>query len=635
MDEHTLAASFGRLLRNIKADGKEVAAHWEQPLRNIAAKHVRLVAMIKRTMILGFRPEVERTISVIEPDPGLARTTSSAPLAATDVQPATFSISANHSALVRSLHLDDPWLVALLTTAFLLRLVFWVYTGRTWEDALITVLHSENFYHGLGLTHFKIDDPRPLHGFTSPISVLVPLLADRFHVGWGLPFQKLVSLVAGPVAVWFGYRILQDYLAPFSRAAAVLGAGYLAIEHQQILWGMAGMETQIATAILLASMYFLFSGNLRASAIMAGLCPLARPDFILWTAIATVATAYTSYRRKDFKPLLTFVVIVSVVYGPWLIFTTLYYGSPIPNTIVAKSLGYFGFWESASSPGELLAVAVWVFLLRISLPLEPVFGGNATGFIPLVQGFWLAALCLAVIAIGLVFEAVRRRWRFWPVYAFAFLFAAFLTFRAPIVFEWYAAPLCAVFALLLAKGIADVTGLLPKGAGTPVAWLLTGAYLAAFAAVLPTTIRAERNIQELVNNRVRKAIGIYLSQTPPDTTIAGEPLGYIGYYSRRTYYDYPGLCSRKVVRWLQEHKNQRTRNQALQVFAYLRPDYLVLRRSEYQSGVRLPGGDFLLTDYHFDREFFVPSEDQVKLFHPEMNLDLDFLVLARNKDFPH
>jgi hypothetical protein len=36
--------------------------------------------------------------------------------------------------------------------------------------------------------------------------VLVPLLADRFHVGWGLPFQKLVSLVAGPVAVWFGYR---------------------------------------------------------------------------------------------------------------------------------------------------------------------------------------------------------------------------------------------------------------------------------------------------------------------------------------------------------------------------------------------------------------------------------------------
>jgi hypothetical protein len=81
-----------------------------------------------------------------------------------------------------------------MTVTFLLRLIFRAYTGRAWEGAFITVLCSENFYHGLGLTHFKIDDPKPLHGFTSPINVLVPLLADPFHVGWGLPFQKLLPL---------------------------------------------------------------------------------------------------------------------------------------------------------------------------------------------------------------------------------------------------------------------------------------------------------------------------------------------------------------------------------------------------------------------------------------------------------
>ena len=274
---------------------------------------------------------------------------SSATLPVTDMPTAALPISARAAAVVRSLHLDDPWLVALMAVAFLLRLIFWIYTGRTWEDALITVLHSENFYHGLGLTHFKIDDPRPLHGFTSPLSVLVPLLADRFHVGWGLPFQKLLSLLAGPAAVWFGYRILRDYLAPFSRAAAVLGGGYLAIEHHQILWGMAGMETQLATAILLASMYFLLAGNLKACAITAGLCLLARPDFVLWTAIAAAATAFACYRRRDFKPLLTFVLLVTAVYGPWLVFTTLYYGSPIPNTVIAKTLGYPGYWETAPS----------------------------------------------------------------------------------------------------------------------------------------------------------------------------------------------------------------------------------------------------------------------------------------------
>src|SRR5262245_49493102 len=69
-----------------------------------------------------------------------------------------------------------PVLLALISVSLAVRLIFWWYTGATWEDALITTLHSENFHSGLGLTHFKIDDPRPVHGFTSPISVLVPLV---------------------------------------------------------------------------------------------------------------------------------------------------------------------------------------------------------------------------------------------------------------------------------------------------------------------------------------------------------------------------------------------------------------------------------------------------------------------------
>ena len=559
----------------------------------------------------------------------IAGTLSSATLGATEKRQRMSSMPAKFSSLAKSLHLDDPWLVGLMAAAFLLRLVFWIYTQRTWEDALITVLHSENFYHGLGLTHFRVDDPNPLYGFTSPISVLVPLLADRFHVGWGLPFQKLLSLFAGPVAVWFGYRTLRDYLAPFSRAAAVLGAGYLAIEHHQILWGMAGMETQMATAILLAAIYFLLSGSVRATAITSGLCLLARPDFVLWAAVAFTVTAFACYRERKIKPLLLFVGIVLAIYGPWLIFTTLYYGSPIPNTIVAKSLGYVAYWEIAPSLGALLTTARHSLGVDFCAPLEPVFGGHGTGFIPLVHGIWLVKLCLAILAIGFMAELLRRRWRFLPVYAFATLLAAFFTFLAPGRFGWYAVPLCAVLVLLVAKGVADITGLLPSRVGAGLAWLLTAAYLSSFAVVLPTTFRAERNIQMLVENRVRKAIGIYLSRTPPDTTIAGEPLGYISYYSRRTYYDYPGLCSRKVVRWLQAHKYPRAWK-TLQVWAYLRPDYLVLRKFEYLDFVKQPDGAFLENDYHLVREFWVPAEDRKKLFHPEQNIDMDFLLLARN-----
>jgi hypothetical protein len=262
-----------------------------------------------------------------------------------------------------------------------------------------------------------------------------------------------------------------------------------------------------------------------------------------------------------------------------------------------------------------------------------VFGGNGTGFVPLIRGYWLEELCLAVIAFGFVAEVVRRRGRLWPVYTFAALAAGFFVFEAAVIFGWYVVPLCAVLVLLLGKGMADITALFPIGFRAMSSWLLTALYLTSFAAVLPTTFRAERNIQELVENPGRKAIGIYLSQTPPSTTIGCEPLGYIGYYSRRTVYDYPGMCSRKVVRWLQEHKYPRV-NKELQLWAYLQPDYLVLRRWEYEDFVKQPDGAFLTSEYRLDREFSVPAEDRRRLFHPEGNQDLDFLVLARARDIP-
>jgi hypothetical protein len=37
------------------------------------------------------------------------------------------------------------WAMGLAFLAMLLRAVFWAYTQRYWEDALITCLHSENY----------------------------------------------------------------------------------------------------------------------------------------------------------------------------------------------------------------------------------------------------------------------------------------------------------------------------------------------------------------------------------------------------------------------------------------------------------------------------------------------------------
>src|ERR1700739_272058 len=149
-------------------------------------------------------------------------------------------------------------LFALMVAAVLIRLFYWGYTGRTWEDALISVLHSENAASGLGLTHVTPGEP-PLHGFTSPLSVLVPLIGDMVHVGWGLPFLKLISIFFGGIAVWLGARICLGLGLP--PTVALTAAAYLAFEHHQVMWGMAGMETQIVTVAYLLSIYVMQRGT--------------------------------------------------------------------------------------------------------------------------------------------------------------------------------------------------------------------------------------------------------------------------------------------------------------------------------------------------------------------------------------
>src|SRR5271166_5697456 len=131
---------------------------------------------------------------------------------------------------------------ALSIAAVVIRLFFWFYTRRSWEDALITVQHAENAVRGLGLNHDPIGPP--VHGFTSALSVLVPLLGEVIHPGFGLPLLKLVSAICGGISVWLGMRICQRLELSFP--LTLLAGGYLAVEHQQILFGMAGMETQIA-----------------------------------------------------------------------------------------------------------------------------------------------------------------------------------------------------------------------------------------------------------------------------------------------------------------------------------------------------------------------------------------------------
>ena len=274
----------------------------------------------------------------------------------------------------RSFFRDPALFLALL--AVVVRLFFWYYTRRTWEDALITLQHAENAVRGLGLTHDP-GGPR-VHGFTSPISVLVPLFGELVYRGSGLIVQKAASAIGGGVSVLLGMRIAQRLQLP-SYLILLVGA-YLAFEHQQILFGMAGMETQLVVVILLFSIYTLFDLKPAHVGVGLGLCMLARPDFFFWVAIVAALLAWKCWRLHSWRLLAIVTGSFAAVYGPWIVFTTWYYGSPIPNTVWAKEFGYPNRWFAHLTLYAFLKTSFGHVRHTIFGGLGPAYAGNGTGF---------------------------------------------------------------------------------------------------------------------------------------------------------------------------------------------------------------------------------------------------------------
>ena len=509
--------------------------------------------------------------------------------------------------------------IALAAAAVGVRLLFWAYTGRVWEDALITLAHSENAARGLGLTLAQ-GGSRPVQGFSSPLGLLVPLAGDLLRLGSGLTVLRIASALAGGLTVLYLLRIALHREVRLTGPAAALAMGYAAFEHHQISWGMAGMETQLATLALVASLYYLIDAKPFALGVSLGLCVLARPEFALWAVAAGLVVL--ARNRRDF-------VVAAcaglALYVPWLAFTFAYYGSPIPNTIIAKALGYPLWWRAtgldfAAALGHLAARLSCSYLPdSIFQPLGPSFAGHGTHFSRILNDH--GAVCLAVLFLVLVGGGMAMHRRNRGILAAALMaavFTAYLAFAVPHVFGWYAAPLSAVLALIVAYGLDSAVDLTAGWRGrAAITSGLAAVYLALMAGMLPMTFHTEKRIQQDIENVVRRPACQYLSTVmKPGETLGCETLGHTAYYVRRQVFDWPGLGSRRVVEYSRANPQARTLEQMLEA---LRPDWLLLRPFEYERAKRT--GNWIDSDYELVREF------------KSLDCAHDMMLASRNIDF--
>jgi len=486
---------------------------------------------------------------------------------------ATAAVLEQSPSLSRDRARADVMLRGFIAAAVVARLVFWTTTNRMFEDGLTTITHARNVPLGLGLVHHAGEGN--VHGFTSAIGVLIPLAGELIHQGSGMFAMRVASLIAVCVALVYARLICRDLRLGAFPTAFVLA--YLAFDQNMIFYGMSGMETQIAVTVILGGVYHVRRQDLVASGIWLGLAPLARPEFVLWVAPALAYLALSNLRRGVAAG-----GIAGAIVAPWIVFTTAYYGSPIPNTVVAKAtVSPIPTFLTSGSPLPWLE---WLFgqvtghielLLYHFEPFHEVWS-TAAAPLPGPVLIVIAVVVADLFAIGLVASRHAAGW--WPALAFVGLFFAYRIYFIPTInyYDWYLPPFLALVMIVVAAGLQRIYAWRPM-----ITKSLSIALAFAFAMHMPFSFGVESKVQA-VENGVRTNVAEYLKTTvPPGESVTSESAGYIGFYGGVKLFDYPGLTSKTSVRAMQAlPPDQRD---LPHLVAALKPDWLVLRPWELES----------------------------------------------------
>jgi len=514
--------------------------------------------------------------------------------------------------LVRTLR-DNPILTLFIALALATRLTFWFYTGRVWEDALITITAARNVCEGFGLTHHA-SEPR-VQSFTSPLSVLIPIPGELFQQG--LLLLRLSSLAASVATICFAYRI--GVLLRFRWVAHVLVLTYLACDQLQVFFGMGGMETQVVTAVAVAVLYFYLNRSWWWLGIACGLSTISRPEFIMFLLPPVGIALLLFHRRAIFKVAIPALALAL----PWYGFATLYYGSPVPNTIVAKSWSYQIGMFSASWE------EMWAFTLRSWRDYAPFKEFWVSYEAPLPDlALKVIVVLLLLLFLGGLAVASRRQ----PGLLIAGVaFIGFVAYRNSTImnsyYMWYLPPFVALFFIVAGYGLSELAAKAPG----PTAVL--GLLLAlAYAVHLPFSMPLDKKVQETIETNVRAQTGYTLAglMKNPDDTVVLEPLGFMGLAAfNKTVYDFPGLGSKVAVR---ATRNLARPPRVAGLVDALQPMYAVLRPNEFGDLMRrypATGARYELAA----RIRAVPGLALRNMGYSYRLIDHDFRILRRTRDF--
>jgi hypothetical protein len=431
----------------------------------------------------------------------------------------------------------------LLIAVMMLTLCMRVLPGpRTIDDAFITFRYSRNIAEGAG---FVYNPGVHTLGTTTPLYTLLMAAAGGvFGTGLdGFPWYALaVNALADALTAALLLLIVRR-LTGNVWAGALLGALW-ALAPVSVTFAVGGMETSVAILWLVAATYMHLTGRPVWLGVFIGLGYLTRIDSLLWSGPLLLWQLGETWRRGRGRPLRARLpwrtwLAAALVALPWTLFAWGYFGSPLPNSVGAKTVAY-----------TLPAGAAFQRLLQF---YPTPFGEyDLFGVMGALAGI---ALYLPLTLIGLLYTA-RRQPRLLPFLLYPWLYMAVFSLANPLIFRWYVAP--PLPALMLGV-LAGVWALVDAAQTARPAWRITPVTLAALALLWGAaslsgwTLHPDHGADRPAPVMAWHQIELYYRQmaetlvndfgVTPQTRVAAGDIGTLGYFTRAHIVDTVGLVT--------------------------------------------------------------------------------------------
>ena len=473
---------------------------------------------------------------------------------------------------------------------------------RMVDDAYITFRYARNLVDGLG---FVYNAGEHVLGTTTPL--YTSLLACLALVTGSRDFPTLaiaINALAGCASVGLLYGLgkrLAGHRAPAAAAALIW-----AVSPYSVTFAIGGMETDLTIALLLGAACAHVADRARAMAALSALALLARPDTAillgpLWLDLL-VARFRSRARRPRWVPWREGLIALLLL-APWLIFGTLYFGSPLTGSVSAKSITY------RLPPGDSLVRLIQHYS-------NPFFEDAVLG-----RAWHLAGFVVYLVLCGIGgLRVIRRNRRAWPLVAYPYLYLLVFAAANPLLFRWYLSPPVPFYVLGITTGVWVLIGDLVKLAarslkleagsskldaasiqypvssiqyhGSPITLRASLALFAVFAlAALALTLNAwdvhpdhgpDRPAPEMAWFKLEQlyfqAADVVLSHAASDDTLCAGDIGMLGYRTGLHILDTVGLVTRESSRHYPADPDIYVINYAIpaDLVLALDPDFVVL-----------------------------------------------------------